>query len=156
MSYRRQIRYVIYKKACEVCSSVHTLSKETIYLAADNIKCSTITVLLHFSFFLSQKKPLQPFATEMLHKRFHQHQELTAASRVCARLPPQTLLTRMLRWWKRQWWHTVFELIKRCRGRGQRWLSLVCHVTDDPWPALLYDSCQLNATLTEMPPFLPH
>lgn len=36
-------------------SSVHRLSEETIYLAADIIKCPTITVAL---LFLSQKKSL--------------------------------------------------------------------------------------------------
>lgn len=103
-----------------------------------------------FFFFLSQKKLLQPFATEMLHKHFintrnwRQRAEFVRVSH----LSPSHA-------WKRQWWHTVFELRKLCRGRGQRWLSFVCHVTDHPWPALLYESCQLNATLTEMPPLAP-
>lgn len=42
-----------------------------------------------FFFFLSQKRPLQPFATEMLHKRFRQHQESDDSEQnLCKAHPP--------------------------------------------------------------------
>lgn len=68
---------------------VHRLSKETIYLPADIIKCSVITVLLRFVFFFSSKKPLQLFAAKMLHKRFRQQRE--SDGRISARLLPRLI-----------------------------------------------------------------
>lgn len=71
---------------------VHRLSKETIYLPADIIKCSVITVLLRF--FFSSKKPLQPFAAKMLHKRFRQQRE--SDGRISARLASSRLVSSRL------------------------------------------------------------
>lgn len=92
----------------------------------------------------------------MLHKCFRQHQETDSTEKDLCKTLSSPLLTHTCSTGTLKAYDDMqMRAIKLISRIGCCGFSLLCGCRPVPWPVLSLDSCQLNATLAELPPFLP-